>query len=229
MTQREDQTPDLESEQHEAYAHAAADALAKVAESVLDRYLQLDPSARARLDQLTDTVVAVQLRGYQAMLYFHAEEARLRVRSTCEREPDAIITATALGLVDLARQGSGSSFDGDVTIVGDVEAGQRLHDVLAGVEIDWEEQASRYLGDVIAHRLGSIARQTLRWSQDSARSLAQDTSEYLTEESELTPRKREVAAFLHAVDKLRSDVDRLAARLDRLERRLGTAPQAKQK
>jgi ubiquinone biosynthesis protein UbiJ len=51
-----------------------------------------------------------------------------------------------------------------------------------------------------------------------AETLAQDTAEYLTEESRDLPPRFEVEEFLAGVDQLRESVDRLEARIAAAER-----------
>ena len=83
-------------------------------------------------------------------------------------------------------------------------------------EPDWEEELSRLVGDVAAHRLGSVARGLADWGLKAADTLALDAGEFLTEESRQIPTRYELEEFLDAVDTMRNDVDRLEARLDRL-------------
>ena len=89
-------------------------------------------------------------------------------------------------------------FEGAVEIQGDTETGQQLQDILASAEWDWEEQLSRFTGDVVAHQVGTLARRARRLLGSSRDTLERDISEYLQEEC------------------LRADLDRLSARVERL-------------
>jgi ubiquinone biosynthesis protein UbiJ len=88
---------------------------------------------------------------------------------------------------------------------------------LREVNIDWEELASRAVGDVMAHQLGQMARSSKAWLDDTAHAMRLNTQEYLQEEARLVPAEAELKAYLDAVDELRMDVDRFEARLKQLE------------
>jgi ubiquinone biosynthesis accessory factor UbiJ len=92
---------------------------------------------------------------------------------------------------------------------------QRL---LAAVDIDWEEQAARLIGDVAAHELGRLLRAADAWGRQAADILGRDLAEYLQEEGRvLAPAAARRARRLPAaVDVLRDDVDRLTQRVARL-------------
>jgi ubiquinone biosynthesis protein UbiJ len=131
--------------------------------------------------------------------------------------PDAVISGAPWSLARVAYGGDrGALFAGEVEIRGDVTVGQRFEAILRGIDIDWEEQLSRLVGDVAAHQVGKLVRDTMAWGAKSAETLGRDVSEYLQEESRHLPQRDEVDAFLTAVDDLRNDVERLGARIRRL-------------
>jgi ubiquinone biosynthesis protein UbiJ len=108
-------------------------------------------------------------------------------------------------------------FKGRIRIDGDTEAGHRFKQILAAVNVDWEEQLSQYTGDVIAHQIGRLWRHGKNWVQDSRQRLDRNLSEYLQEEIKLLPRQDEIEQFMSDVDTLRADADRLLTRFDRLQ------------
>lgn len=83
---------------------------------------------------------------------------------------------------------------------------------------DYEEDMSRVLGDVLAHRAAAGLRAVAALPADARRRLARAGVEYATEEVRLLPPKAEVEVWLAAVDELRDAVERLDKRLDLLER-----------
>ncbi|MGB5200150.1 MAG: sterol-binding protein, partial [Sedimenticolaceae bacterium] len=92
-------------------------------------------------------------------------------------------------------------------------------EVLADLDIDWEEQLSRFTGDIAAHEIGRGVRAASREGARMRRSSEQILSEYLTEEARLLPHRFEVEDFIADVDTLRDDAERLAARIALLEKR----------
>jgi ubiquinone biosynthesis protein UbiJ len=110
-------------------------------------------------------------------------------------------------------------FSGAVAISGDTELGHNFGKLLGGLDIDWEEQLSRLTGDLLAHRIGNLARGAARWGKDALEALRQDLPEYLQEEVRLLPGRYEVEEFLTEVDRLRDDLERLEQRVRRLSER----------
>jgi len=111
-------------------------------------------------------------------------------------------------------------FEGDVEFYGDLDTGRRFKAFIDYIDIDWEEHLSHVVGDVVAHQVGNISRDALTWGQNVLNTLAQNSAEYLQEESHHLPVQAEVDRFLIGVDELRARVDRLTARTHRLNERL---------
>lgn len=189
-------------------------------ESALNAALRLDPYTVQRLNGLAGKVVAVELRGVNLTLYLALHAGRIEVRDTHAGAADAHLSGTPLSFARLGLSGDRSALHtGDIQISGDTELGQQLRDILAAMDIDWEEHLSRFTGDVIAHQAGNAARAAQRWAQQSSSALLQDTGEYLQYERELLPDRAQVETFMQQVDVLRDDVERLEARVRRLQQR----------
>ena len=195
--------------------------VAAALEAALDAVLRLDPDSREKLAALAGKVVAVELAGFGLRFYLAPGPGGLKVFSHYEGEPDALIEGSPVGLaaMGLARRAEDSLLSGEVRMRGDVALAQRLREILEGLDLDWEEQLARLLGDVPAHQLGRAARGLGRWAREAGETLLKDLGEYLRYEARLTPDRAEVTAFVAAVDALRDDTERLAARVERLERR----------
>ncbi|MCK8515283.1 SCP2 sterol-binding domain-containing protein [Methylonatrum kenyense] len=189
--------------------------------SSLNRLLAIDSESRQRLERLNDRWIAIHLSAPTLSLHLTVEDATLQLAAGASddatRVPDAVISGNALALLALARDpeagGNAVRFSGDLGVIRD------LRSLLAGTEIDWEEQLARMLGDLPAHRLGETGRAARRWLRQARSQYAGALTDYLTEEQALLPSRWQVEDFLDDVDRLRADADRLEARLRRLERR----------
>ncbi|OGI56669.1 MAG: hypothetical protein A3D32_04890 [Candidatus Muproteobacteria bacterium RIFCSPHIGHO2_02_FULL_60_13] len=105
---------------------------------------------------------------------------------------------------------------GEVQISGDIDLGQRFQRLLEKIDIDWEEQSARVLGDVPARQLGNALRDLSGWSRQALHALKQDVGEYLQEESRLLPVRSRAGAFRRSVETLERDLVSLEKRLARL-------------
>jgi len=193
-------------------------------EATLNGYLGLDPVARERLAALHGRTVGVELVGLGLTLFFTPDETgALQVYGQHEGEPDCWLRGTPFDLLRAGDQARGADqlFSQRVRIEGDSALGQRFGAILADLDIDWEEQFSRLVGDVAAHEVGNAARAARDLGQRTRRTAEQNLREYLQEEARLLPTRYEATEFLDAVDGLRDDVERLAARVERLRIRAG--------
>lgn len=129
---------------------------------------------------------------------------------------DVDIEGTPLQLLAMARAGGARAGSG-VKLSGDLATAQALQSLLGAVDIDWEDNAARYLGDVTAHRLGRAGRGVGQWLRETGDAVQDSTAEYLRNELDLVPHGEEVTAFAEAVDRARDDLERLEARVRRLE------------
>lgn len=103
-------------------------------------------------------------------------------------------------------------------VEGDAEFAAAISQVAANLRWDAEEDLSRVVGDVAAHRLADAGRAWAAWPRQAARSLAENAAEYLTEEAQLLVTPLQASEFVREVDALRDDAERLEKRIERLAR-----------
>jgi len=195
-------------------------------ESAFNRYLLLDPAAGDRLAGLEGRVIALELRGLDLMLVFRVQGRGIAFIDEPELTPDTVLRGTPLGITRLGLgrgNATGTLFSGDVEIAGDVETGQAFKAVLDAIDIDWEEQLSRFTGDMLAHQMGNAARHAGRWLDHARLTLERDLSEYLQEELRVVPTRIEIENLIEDIGRLGMDTDRLEARLRRLLAARGNA------
>jgi len=107
-----------------------------------------------------------------------------------------------------------------VSFTGDAELAAALQFLFRHLRWEVEEDLSRVVGDVAAHRIVETGRAFAAWQKDAAERFGQNVAEYLTEEAELLAPKPELARFSREVAELVDAVERLEKRLDRLARAL---------
>lgn len=194
-------------------------------EIALNHYLSLDPSSRERLAPLAGKTIGLEVRGIPGQVLLRVGDGVVNVLSRSEQAADSTIRASLFTWfrLGLSRDASASAAMGEVDLGGDVHTARRFQKFWYGVDIDWEEQLSRVLGDVAAHQVGRLARSAGTWLKQVNATLQQDTAEYLQEEARQLAIPAQVELFLSDVDRLRHDVDRLAVRVKRLNAKLNPA------
>ena len=201
--------------------------LASGLEAALSTYLRLDPDSLPRAAALAGTAMAVELvfttasaAGPRLTFYLLPAAEGIRVVDGYPDRPDVRVRGTPLALANQFRKGSGEGLEGGVEVQGDTYLAKAFQALLGGIAIDWEEQLSQWVGDVLAHQLGNAVRELRSWGRQARATLFQNTAEYLQQETRTLPPRGAMAVFLDAVDTLRSDTDRLEARIRRLQQAL---------
>jgi ubiquinone biosynthesis protein UbiJ len=101
-------------------------------------------------------------------------------------------------------------------VEGNAHLATELSFVLRNLRWDAEEDLSRAVGDIAAHRLVQGATAFAGWQRQAARNLAENVAEYVSEENPLVARPQELAAFGGEVGDLRDKLSRLERRIDKL-------------
>ena len=203
-------------------------------ETALNHYLRLDPDILPKVAALSGKVIAIELlfvpgerviNGLNPTLYLLPGTDGIQTLDDYAAAPDVLIRGTPLALARLAAQGgTKGAMDAGVEVQGDVHIGKSFQALLSAIDIDWEEQLSRWTGDIIAHQFGNTLRGAMAWGRQAVATLFSNTAEYLQEESRSLPPSRAVEGFKDDVDDLRSATDRLEARIRRLQRALSGSP-----
>jgi ubiquinone biosynthesis protein UbiJ len=116
-------------------------------------------------------------------------------------------------LADREQAWRSANIEGDTAFAADISH------VAANLGWDVEEDLSKVVGDIAAHRMAQAGRSAAAWPGQAARSLAQNAAEYLTEEAQLLASPLQVAEFVRDVDELRDAAERLEKRIEQLARR----------
>jgi len=200
---------------------AAAQILIRVLEDAVNRLLRMDPDSLRGLGALSGRVIELELADLGVSIFLFPSEAGVHARTSYADVPDVVLRGRLSGFLNLALgQEMRAFFSGGLEVSGDVDLGQRFQKILQQLDIDWEEQTARLLGDPLAHQLGNGVRAARAWTVASGALIARDLTEYLQCEARLLPQRHEVEVFLDAVDALRADVDRMEQRIARLRREL---------
>jgi ubiquinone biosynthesis protein UbiJ len=187
--------------------------LSRPAAATINHLLQDAGWARAHLVPFSGSTILFEVPPLSAAVMIE-NDGRL-VAAASQSEPAAVVRLTGSALIRLvwlrdeaARQ--------EVRVTGDAALASALTGILSAVHWDLEEDLSRVLGDVVAHRLTQTGSALLAWHASAASNLAQSLAEYWTEERPLVASSAAVREFVQAVDALRDDAERLEKRIERL-------------
>jgi ubiquinone biosynthesis protein UbiJ len=187
--------------------------------SLINRAIASSPEAIAKAECLNGQCIAIDVTGLPIKFYLVFTEGKLSLPLAITGQAQASVKGTPLSLLRLLLSASANvlSFKEQLSLEGEIEYLQTLKQVLQAIDIDWEEKLSHFMGDIPAHQLGNLAKDTRQWGQQSATNLRLTISEYLQEELQYFPAREQVEDFMAEVDIVRDDVERLQARYRRLQ------------
>lgn len=194
-------------------------ALTASIESALNQYLSLDPLALSRFSSLEGKIIAIEIKGLNKALCLFPSTDGFMVLTDFDGEADATISGTPIALVKmgLAKDPKDVLFSGEIVITGDTAVASKFNHLLSQLDIDWEEMLAQNIGDIAAHKLGSLFHNANQWFSRSSNSIILDSGEYIQEEVHLSPSNAELRKFVNKVDGLREATDRLAAKIQILK------------
>lgn len=105
---------------------------------------------------------------------------------------------------------------GEVQMTGDAAFAEEVAYLARHLRWDVEEELSKSMGDIAAHRIAGSARATAHWAAEAAKRTAAGAAEYWTEEQPLIATRVKAEDFIRDVGVLQEDVERLERRIGKL-------------
>ena len=194
-------------------------------QELINRILLLDQETLDALARYAGSVIAVELLNTRQTVYVRITTAGIELTESINGRADVSIRGTPTQLLAylaaMRRDEPGRS--GTIEITGNIALAQKIIGIIKGLDPDWEEKLSEWVGDSIAHGTGNAIRSTLKVARYAGDTLRDNASEYLRYESGLVPDRVEINDFNSAVDVLRNDVERLKSRISRLQQSVDKA------
>ncbi len=207
-------------------------------ETALNVWLKLDGESLTKCKAIEGKIIRLHITGLDLNLFFLPAVSGMQVMANYPDialadnveqkeyshnfytgEVDATIHGSPMALMRLstAENSGASMLESDVEIDGDMRVAEKFSAILKEVDIDWEELLSKLVGDIFAHQAGQVFRSGSDWFSQSLEAMKLNTSEYLSEETKVTPADAELDYYMDQVDELRMDVDRLQARINNIQ------------
>ena len=181
--------------------------------AALNHLLDAEPWARARLTAFADSMVELRCDPLPPLRLAITSEGRLRPAgpeasaSLVMKFGPEVIPALIKGEDHLLRA---------VQTEGDSRLASEMLFLVRYLRWDAEEDLSRVLGDVAAHRLASGAREFFSLQREALARTAENIVDYMLEERELVAHSESFEEHRLAVAQLRDAIERLEKRVGRL-------------
>lgn len=188
-------------------------------ERALNSYIHSDSESAKLMTKMTGKTISIELLPLNLSFNCHFTKDHISVSAQNDVEPHTKIKGTPLQLLGaiVARENRHQFFADDLSIEGDAEFAQQVITLFDNINIDWENQASRFIGDIPAYRLGKLISGVQNWLGKTNTDFSEDVKDYLHEEAAWFPAKNELQEFFKDIDNIRMDADRLESRLAQLK------------
>jgi len=177
----------------------------------INRLLDAEPWARERLARFAGETIELEPLPFPPLRVTILEGGRLEAGGD---DPDLALQVGPGAMFALAR--GEEEFLRALEVKGNARLAQEVASLARHLRWDVEEELSRLVGDVAAHRIAGAARDFAAWHLDTAKRVAGAAADFLTEESRILVRRDEQAAHARAVAELRDALARLEKRIERL-------------
>uniref|UniRef100_A0A486XT27 Ubiquinone biosynthesis accessory factor UbiJ n=1 Tax=Rheinheimera sp. BAL341 TaxID=1708203 RepID=A0A486XT27_9GAMM len=188
--------------------------LCSVAETAISRLIAMDANAKPRLTRLAGKQLSFRLTELPTTWVLLATENGILLNQHDEAVDCAITTDLAsLRLLRDPSQLTRLIKADALQIDGDIQVAQSYSNFFQQLEPDWQQTLSRYLGDVLAHKVTKSLQQLQQYLAEKSLQLQRMSSELAQDELQLSPTNAEMAQFSTAVSLLAARVDKLQQQL----------------
>lgn len=191
----------------------------KALQKAINKAAKLDESMPAKLKALNNKCLEMVVSPLNVNFFILFQDGKIVLLDCYDKQADTIIHSSPLGLIRLSllpASKARSLFNDKIRMTGDTELGQHIKKLFDEMDIDWEGHLALFTGDVVAHQIGSIFRQGIKFKEQFSESIRQNMTEYLQEELCVVPSKYELEDFFAEVDELTLSVERLQAHVNQL-------------
>ena len=195
---------------------ASAQAINRIARQVI----ALDPQATTELQAFAGHSLRLHIEDLNLNYWFIFDARGLRVTHQHQGSPNAQISGKLTAFLSATKTDDlkAASFDDDLHFSGKIALVRQFEQFIKRLQPDWEEPIARLFGDAAGYQLARSLRTSFAWFRGFTESLADDLSEYLLDELQLTPGAYEQQDYQTQVKQIRGQFDLLQARVERLKR-----------
>lgn len=186
----------------------------------INTLLRLDESSYQRLQPLSAKQLKISIREFpQPLVLCFSDRIDLLIDKDNSQVVDCSIalSLSTLGKLKDSSQISSLIQQQRLVLEGDIHIAQHFSNLLGQLQIDWEEQLSRYTGDVLAHQIHQGAGKLADKLRQGLKQATSVLSDYALEERPIAAHPVAIAHFTDQVEVLGAETEQLAERLALLE------------
>lgn len=186
-------------------------------ELALDQVFKLDPALKPRLKPIANKVLKFQFDGPNIALYLLPDLHGIAIQAQYEGSVDCEVNGKPSDYVDLllADDAASALINGGITVKGETKSLIAMQEIFSDIELDWEYELSKVIGDMAAHQVGETAREIAQRGSSTFKNAVSSLKADLQDDNEYLANKPQIRKFCDDVDDLVSRLERFEAKLSR--------------
>lgn len=194
-----------------------AQALSAMLETLINQFLRYNLDGTKALKPLSEKTLTVKLAELPFPLSFTISHEKIHVTASDAHNDCCLITSISTliefkndqQLTDLIKNDK-------LDIQGDLKVAQRFAEIAQSLDIDWQSELAKRIGDIPTYKLGQLGRRLLNKFNFARQQIQADASEWLVHEKRLTVTTAELSYFSQDVANVKQQVSALSQRIDDL-------------
>lgn len=194
-----------------------AQALSAVIETLINQFLKYNLSGTQALKPLSEKTLTVKLAELPFALSFSVSDEKIHVTTNDEHSDCCIITSIKT-LVELKKEQQLTDLikNDKLDIQGDLKVAQHFANIAETLDIDWQSELAKRIGDIPTYKLGRIGAKLLKKLNFATTQIQADASEWLVHEKRLLVTAAEIVSFSLDVERAEQKASALSQRIDEL-------------
>ena len=194
-----------------------AQALSALLETVINQFLRYNLHGTKALKPLSGKTLTVKLAELPFPLSFTISHEKIHVTTSDEHNDCCIITSIST-LIELNKEQQLTDLikNDKLDIQGDLKVAQRFSEIAQTLDIDWQSELAKRIGDIPAYKLGELGRQLVKKLNFASQQIQADASEWLVHEKRLMVTAAEISYFSDDVEQLAQKAQVLSQRIEQL-------------
>lgn len=195
--------------------------ISAVVEWVINKAVALNSNKLISFSGLHQKTLTIELAELSSPLVFTLHvtdnQADITVTTHCEVS-DCVITTSLNTLKKLSANESLTQLikQDELDVQGDIKIAQQFAQIAQALDIDWQSELAKHLGDVPTHKLVQFGQQVSQSLSAKSKQIESDLSEYIVHEQRLVVTRSQITYFSQQVDEISQETSSLATRLDKL-------------
>ena len=198
-----------------------AQTLSAILETVINQFLGYNLHGIRALKPLSEKTLTIKLAELPFPLSFTVSDEKILVSSNNEDNDCCLITSIS-SLIELKKEQQLTDLikKDKLDIQGDLKVAQRFADIAQTLDIDWQSELAKRIGDIPAYKLGQLGRKLLKTLNFAGTKIQADASDWLIHQQRLIITATEMSYFNHDVENVEQQVSALSQRLDQLTKHI---------